>query len=114
METEILDANPNAEINVYAIWVPMLFSDGRNRWDPDLLIDARVQHFWDQDRISGTWFAENVLGFSSIAWDIYFLYPEDATWLNTPSPLLVSGSPVISQKGDLLEALKSMGINSNP
>ena len=113
MQTEILDANPNAEINIYAIWLPMRFSDGRNRWDPDLLNDARVQHFWDEGRISGKWFAENVLGFSSIAWDIYFLYPEDATWLNMPSPLLASGSPVISKKGDLLEALQSMGIISN-
>ncbi|MFQ5968508.1 MAG: hypothetical protein ACE5MI_13015 [Acidimicrobiia bacterium] len=101
MQQEILDANPEADLAVYAIWMPMLFSDARFRWDPGLLPDSRVVHFWDERRVTGQWFAQEVLGYRGIAWDIFFLYGPEAAWEATPEPLVSRGSTVIGRRDQL-------------
>ena len=53
----------------------MLFSDAKSQWDPDLLSDARVTHYWDPDLSIGRWFDanEDQIGFEfnkgPIVWD---------------------------------------------
>ena len=102
MQEEILEAYPESDLSVYAIWLPMLAGDRRSAWDPDLMPDPRVQHYWDGDRESGIWFADKGASFGGVAWDIYFLYGPDATWDAVPEPLTSSGFTVIGSKDRLL------------
>ncbi len=44
VQQNILDAHPAADLHVYAIWMPILPTDKRSRWDDGLLNDPRVTH----------------------------------------------------------------------
>ncbi len=68
-----------------------------------LLPDSRVIHYWDQTRISGSFFKKNIAPdvSSSIAWDIFFLYGPDAVWGDIPGPLVDRGRTIIGSSGAL-------------
>ena len=95
MQREILEENPAAAVRVYAVWLPILPGDSPDTWDEDLMPDIRVTHYWDQGRLVGTFFAETGQPGSGVAWDIYFLYGNEAEWGTAPGPLLSSGYTVI-------------------
>lgn len=106
MQEEILDKNPRADLQVYAIWFNMLPSDDRSSWDNGLLTDARVVHLWDEGRIVGQWYAEQGDNhFGPIAWDIYYVYGPEAEWDLSPEPLLSSGTTIIAKRSDLQAAI---------
>jgi hypothetical protein len=61
VQREILEAEPTAELRVYAVWVP--FSGGTSQAadvSRRVLPDARVTQFWDGSAVTSEWFAENV------------------------------------------------------
>lgn len=84
----------------------MLATDHRLTWDDILLTDDRVIHFWDQERETGSWYAEQgFYPFGRIAWDIFFLYGPEATWKDIPTPLIQTGFTIINRSTDLREAI---------
>ena len=97
---------------MYVVWFDVLASDDRSAWDPSLLSDDRITHYWDTDRLLGTWlprqeeYEDHVFG--PLAWDVYFLYGADAYWDETPGPLVSSGSTVLSKSGRLEKDVKSL------
>lgn len=102
---EQLEQHPSAQLQVYAIWLPMMPTDARSEWRARLLSDRRVTHYWDEDRVSGLWFAQaNTadLGYAGIVWDAYFLFDRDASWDEAPAPVVSAGSPVVNRE-DALE-----------
>ena len=107
MQAEILEKNPTANIEVYAAWFAMLPGDRRAAWDPALMSDPRVTHYWDDERVLGRWFADNV-GFSggSVAWDVYYLYGPDTTWDQMPRPLISSGYTLFGERSRLTSDLE--------
>ncbi len=111
MQTEILEENLNADIEIYAIWFNMLPADDRSRWDPTLLTDPRADHYWDEDREVGRWYADRgEFGHGSIAWDLYYLYGPEAKWEEGPAPLLRSGYTIFGDREQLkAEILKLWG-----
>ena len=74
----------------------MLGADSREDWDSKVLDDPRVVHFWDQRARTGRWFGDHVAG-RGLAWDAFFLYGPDATWVETPEPLASTGRTIIHQ-----------------
>ena len=95
MHSQILNANPQARLRVYAIWVNRQVGDARSRWDAAGLTDPRVVHLWDAKDTSGAWLAGNVQGgYQGGDWDTYLLFGPEATWTSEPSPLRDSGAPV--------------------
>lgn len=94
-----MNANPNAKLAVYAVWLPMLGGDSRSAWDSHVLDDPRVVSFWDGGRITGRWFADHSIGGlgspGSVVWDAYFAFPKGARWTSTPDRVLASGSDII-------------------
>lgn len=102
MQQEILETFSEAKLSVFAIWLPMLAGDRRSAWDPDLMPDPRVQHYWDENRVVGRYFTDKGASFGGIAWDIYFLYGPGASWTDLPEPLISSGFTVIGSKDRLL------------
>lgn len=98
MQTEILEANPEADLRVYAIWIDRMFLDSRDRWDGAGLTDARVTHLWDPQDRSGRWFLDNLADYEGGSdWDFYLLFGPDAEWGEIPEPLLSSGVTVIGE-----------------
>jgi hypothetical protein len=101
VQTQLLAKNPSAQLRVYAVWLPMLWSDARELWNGIVMPDARVIHFWDSDRKVGAWFAEHVDGYEGIAWDAYYLYGPDAVWDTVPLPLVGSGGTIYGERETL-------------
>src|SRR6266700_3457164 len=101
----MLEKHPDAALRVYAVWIPMLWSDAREKWDGNVMPDARVMHFWDGERQAGQWFAKQVDGYDGTAWDMYYLYGPQATWETVPTPLVDSGGTIYSQHETLMKMM---------
>jgi hypothetical protein len=101
VQRSFLKQHPSANLQVYAAWLPMLYGDKRSAWDAAILPDARVRHYWDEERIVGQWFARQVDGYEGTSWDIYYLYGPDATWDTVPGPLIGSGATIIGERQTL-------------
>ncbi len=108
MQEEILEANPDADFRVYAIFFEIVTTDrgAKQSVDPkSLLDDPRVTMYWDDDRAAGRWFDEHVTHVGRrenerdrIEWDAYVVYDAGATWTERP-PLHVSwGRPLIQER----------------
>jgi hypothetical protein len=102
VQTQLLDKLPSDQLSVYAVWLAMLGSDAREKWNGTTMPDPRVMHFWDGEYAIGRWFASEVDGYEGIAWDIYYLYGPEATWESVPSPLVDKGATIYRER----EALK--------
>ncbi len=89
----------------------MLPGDSRERWDPTLLTDPRVVHYWDTEADIGRYFGQNqaAIGFTyfsgAIVWDAYLLFGPEAQWIDVPTPLESSGFTVLADKDDLAQAV---------
>jgi len=83
-----------------------------------LLPDLRVIHYWDQTRMSGSFFKRNIAPdvSGSVAWDMFFLYGPEAVWKEIPEPLVDKGRTIIGSSGALGyefgELIKSMNKKS--
>ncbi len=95
----MLAAHPDAPIRVYAVWYRMYPGDARARWRAGLLPDRRVQHWWDEKRLTGTRLVSDIRGFEilrapgsrafddDVLWDAYLLFDGQARWrAMTPRP----------------------------
>jgi len=85
------------------IWEPMLAGDSRENIDRTLLDDPRVTSFWEPDRISGTWLAQQRLADfgDPVVWDAYYAFPAAAHWGARPDHVVAAGSPIIGATGAL-------------
>lgn len=83
--------------------MPLVQGDARAKWDPELLSDPRVSYFWDEGRVSGVWFSEQISGQQPLSWDSYFLYGPGAVWDDVPGPLVSTGYTII-EKAEQLNA----------
>lgn len=104
MQSDILEKYASADLHVYVVWMPMLPTDARSKWDPEYLSDRRVSHFWDEERIAGLWFARagvGGLGYAGVVWDAYLLFAPQASWDDEPGPLVSAGAPVVAKGGQL-------------
>jgi hypothetical protein len=115
VQTNILEAKPDAAIRVYAIFFEIVAGDKGAKYEVDpreLLDDPRVTHFWDERRLSGRWFDENVTRLGKrtgeegrIEWDTFILYDEKVEWSDEPPRTVSWGRPVIQEKSRLLRDL---------
>jgi len=106
---DILAKYPNANLRVYAVWMPMLWSDSFMKWRPSTLPDPRVTHFRDAHLEAGRWFRREVTHGQregkEIEWDASFVYPAGARWDSVPAPLIHWGSTVFDDREELRHAL---------
>jgi hypothetical protein len=115
VQREILEAEPAAEVRVYAVWVPFL---GGTSQAADVsrrvLPDPRVTQFWDRSALTSEWFAENVDHSQAPAWDVYYLFGPDATWTDVPAPVVSSGGTIIGQSSALQDAITPLLAKRSP
>ena len=81
----MLDQIKDKDVSVYAIWVPIIQSDGENAVPTALkrMPDERVRHYWDGKGETPETF-KRVLQINQTAWDVYLIYPRDAEWTDEP------------------------------
>jgi hypothetical protein len=106
VQREILEAEPEARLSVYTVWVPFLggtseAADVSRR----VLPDPRVTHFWDGSAVTSDWFAKNVDHSPGPAWDVYYLFGTEATWTDMPRPIVSFGATIIGQSSALQQAI---------
>jgi len=87
VQDEVLAKYPNADVRVYMIWLPVYGGDSPAAWDQTLLDDPRVIHYWDGERLVGSWFYEHgsLDGEGTVYnayWDRYIIYSPSAVWEN--------------------------------
>jgi len=100
VQTELLDAYPDAKLRVYAVWFDMMPNDSRATWPATAMPDSRVVHLWDQPKAVGTWFAARAATIrpklsadskwadDEVLWDAALLYRPDARWTGRPTGLI--------------------------
>ena len=73
------------------------------------MTDPRVEQLWDEQKLAGQFFAEKE-GFQigPIAYDIYYLYGQQAQWDIKPSPLESSGYTIMATRGQLKESIAEL------
>lgn len=118
VQQQILDQYPDADLAVDVIWMPMLPSDARVKWDSSILTDPRVTQLWDADRLVGRWVAEEEslhLGDTgAVVWDAFLLFGPEATWESAPTELLAWGTPIVGRVPELMDALKPLLTRETP
>ena len=117
MQKEILEKQPAADVRVYALWFSMLESDSRPRWPRDALRDPRVTHLWDEKRVLGRWYAQDLKlkmwsrslkTWSDALWDAYLLYGPKASWTSGPQPLIGWGTSIMESREELRTKLNPL------
>jgi hypothetical protein len=111
VQKEILEARPEADLRVYAIYFEMVADDrgAKSRVKPtDLLDDPRVTSFWDDRKVAGRWFDENVTKLGEregnpdrIEWDCFVLFAPQAQWGDRPPDHVSWGRPLAQEAGRL-------------
>lgn len=62
------------------VWSPQLGAEERHVPDgARLILDPRVRHYWDPDRLVGRRYAP-ILGTDAPAWDVWLLFGRTARW----------------------------------
>jgi hypothetical protein len=118
VQKEILEARPDADLRVYAIYFEMVAGDrgAKFRVKPsDLLDDPRVTMFWDDRKVAGRWFDENVTKLGAregnpdrIEWDSFVLYGPNAKWEQGPPDHVSWGRPLVQEAGRLKADLEGI------
>jgi hypothetical protein len=109
VQRQILEADPSADLVVYAVWLPFLGgTQEAAELSLEVLPDPRVVHLWDADAVTSDWFAENVEHSAGPAWDVYYLYGPDARWTDVPGPIVSSGATVIGRSDQLRAAIEPL------
>jgi hypothetical protein len=102
----ILQRYPNADVTVYAVWVPALAGDSRGDWDGSVLADRRVRQFWDDGSTASAWLGEHAANSSGLFYDVWILFGPDARWeQNSITKPQGQGATVIGTTSQLKSAL---------
>lgn len=89
MQREVLNKVKQPDLQVYSIWVPILWSDGKVSIPQATkrFTDGRVSHYWDQNRDLVREYSR-LLQIDGPAWDVYLLFDRNAEWKDqAPTPI---------------------------
>jgi len=90
VKASVLDAYPDADIQVSVVWIDMLPSDNQGAALMSSALfgerpDPRLKQFHDPNKRTGRAFARDLLyAGGGVAWDVYLYYDKLAVWNDTP------------------------------
>jgi hypothetical protein len=106
---------------VFVVWFRMYPGDEESRWPATLFKDARVQQRWDEPKIAGKWFLDNLRDLrpargvsgkfpqrDDAMWDTWMLFDRKAAWAARPDGLVSWGYPIMETRGQLQDDLESI------
>ena len=104
-----MDDNPEANIQVYAVWFNMLPNEARQRVVLNLIPDLKTTQLSDEQRLAGRFFAENEgFNFGQITYDVYYLYGTGAEWDLNPAPVVRSEYTILGKKNQLRDDINGL------
>ena len=88
----------------------MFPGDSRSSWVPELLTDSRVEHFWDEPKIVGKWYGEQVTAKSTghVEWDSWFLYGPGGRWDELSTQPIDWGRTIVGTRMKLKERMSTL------
>lgn len=113
MQEALLDKHSDADLRIYAVWFSMYPTDRRENWPSDVLTDPRVVHWWDEGKVIGRWYMEQIADMQAarapasagyagdILWDAFMVYGPDAKWDAAPTDLRKWGRTILGTSDDL-------------
>ena len=102
----MLKRNPDAPLEVYAVWEKALPTDTRAEWDATVLDDLRVTHFWDPERLATkSLLSQDSAQGTGAHLDQFFVFGPDAAWDQAPTGLRDAGRNVLGRSAQLRDAL---------
>jgi hypothetical protein len=101
VQENVLDRYPDANVRVFAVWLPIIPTDQRFQV-ADLMVDDRATHYWDGGQIVGEYFAARD-GAGGVAWDVFYVFGPEAAWGDEPR---ATGAPVVTEGSRLEAALR--------
>lgn len=111
----MLEEVEGKDVAVYAVWYNMLASDSEEKWPAKLLTDSRVVHYWDAERLVGSWYGEQVTAKAAghVEWDMYFLYQASSEWKEEgPTDEISRGRTIVETRKRLqADLLKVLGVD---
>lgn len=126
VQQEVLERQPKANLQVYAIWFSMYPTDQREAWPGDVLTDPRVVHFWDEEKTVGRWYMNRIaqiqparaagsagLG-GNVLWDAYLVYGPESQWSDSPGGLRRWGRTILGTQEALRDAVAAVAPAAGP
>lgn len=111
IQAEILKKYNDATLGMYVVWLPMLPTDARDRWNSKLIDDPRASHYWNGPRSVGAWFADNLSACPSlgaVAWDAIYIFDADASWDGDALAQKGCATPVYSHTAEIAEIVSDV------
>lgn len=98
---------PNSDLQVYAVWLPVLVTDGKLAVPQATkrFPDPRVRHYWDgESKLRAEY--SRTLETNEQPWDVFFLYGRDAEWKELPPKPVFWMDQIGMEKGTPFDAVK--------
>lgn len=108
-------------MRVFAVWFRMYPGDEESRWPRTIFTDPRVQQRWDEPKLAGRWFLDNLRDLKpsrrvdgkfpqrvDAMWDTWMLFDRRATWNERPDGLVSWGYPIMATRGQFQDDLESL------
>jgi hypothetical protein len=112
-------------VRVFAVWFRMYPGDSESRWPRGIFTDPRVQQRWDEPKMAGRWFLDNLGDLKparrvegrfpqrvDAMWDTWMLFDRKATWKERPGGLVSWGYTIMATRAQLQEDLESLAAAS--
>jgi hypothetical protein len=96
VQENILDQYPDANVQVFVVWVPRV-ATGERFGVAELVVDGRADHYWDEGLVVPAHFGD------ASAYDVFYAYGPDASWGDPP---VETGRPVLYETARLERALE--------
>jgi hypothetical protein len=106
VQEQVLERYPDADLRLYAVWLPVLATDERFEV-AEVMVDSRVSHYWDaEQRVSDALREVAQVPEGVLLWDAFLLFGPDARWTRRPPEPLARGAPVVNELARLEQALR--------
>jgi hypothetical protein len=117
---EILERQRGAEIEVFAVWEPMLATDWQAPGNGVLarLKDVRARQYWDPEHLLAKRLAADAREpqpkqaccvQDNILWDLAALYPAGAQWKELLPGAVFFNGPIAKRQAELEGAMQGLG-----
>lgn len=98
---------------VHYVWLPMFPRLAERGALPKVAMefdDPQIRQYWDDARAVGREFKERVIPAfeGEVAWDVWVLFDEEATWDEASEHVVGSGYTVAATREDLFDRLGSI------
>lgn len=108
-----LESHRDLAIPVFYVWLPMFPRLAERRALPKVAAEfgvGQVRQYWDDAKAVGRGFEERIIPAfdGDVAWDVWVLFDEGATWDSAGHHVVGWGYTVVATREELFDRLESI------